>query len=109
MRTAPIAIDLLMLLSLDNPQGLPWRSTSAPSPDVLAGMKIPVLPDFSPVRQSAASPDPQPANSQSSTQSQGDVKNVSDNPRKPGPPSELMLVRFVDGEYAHAVRSLPNG
>jgi hypothetical protein len=111
MRTAPIAIALLMLLSLDNPQGLPWRSNSAPSPDALAGIKIPLLPDFSPARQSATSPDPQAANGQSSTQSSGDVKNISDNPQRsgPNPPAELALVRFVDGEYAHAVRSLPNG
>lgn len=113
MRNAPIAIALLMLLSLDNPQGLPWRSNSAPSPDALAGIKIPLLPNFSPVQQSQTSPDPQPANTQSpSAQSQGQVKNVSDNSQKPAagnPPSELMLVRFVDGEYAHAVRSLPNG
>jgi hypothetical protein len=109
MRNAPIAIALLMLLSLDNPQGLPWRSNSAPSPDALAGIRIPLLPNFSPVQQSQASPDPQPAKGQPSTQSQGEVKNVSDNPQKSGPPSELLLVRFVDGEYAHAVRSLPNG
>jgi hypothetical protein len=110
MRNAPIAIAILMLLSFDNPQGLPWRSNSAPSSDALAGVKIPLLPNFSPTQQSQTSPDPQPANAQSpDAQSQGQVKNVSDNPQKSGPPAELMLVRFVDGEYAHAVRSLPNG
>jgi hypothetical protein len=113
MRFAPIAIAVLMLFSLDNPQGLPWRPSSAPSPDALAGIKIPLLPNFSPVQQSQTAPDPQPANASpknsSDAQSQGEVKNVSDNPQKSGPPSELMLVRFVDGEYAHAVRSLPNG
>jgi hypothetical protein len=116
MRFAPIAIALLMLLSLDNPQGLPWRANSAPSPDVLAGMKIPVLPNFAPARQSQPAPDAQPtktsSDGQSSTPSQGQVQNVSDTPRKSGPldqPAELALVRFVDGEYAHAVRSLPNG
>jgi hypothetical protein len=122
MRTAPIAIAFLMLLSLDNPQGLPWRANSAPSPDVLAGMKMPVLPNFAPVRQTQPAPDAKPtptssgnsAGAQPAQQSQGEVKNVSDTPHKSGPgsldqPAELALVRFVDGEYAHAVRSLPNG
>jgi hypothetical protein len=120
MRFAPIAIALLMLFSVDNPQGLPWRSNSAPSPDVLAGMKIPVLPNFTPARQSQPAPDAKPtttssdtsSNAQPAQQSQGEVKNVSDTPHKSGPmdqPAELALVRFVDGEYAHAVRSLPNG
>jgi len=110
---APVAAVLLLLGSFDNPQGLPWRPNSAPSPDALAGMKIPFLPDFSPARQSPASPDAKPANTQSNnSQSPGEVHNVSDAPPKSGPmdqPSELALVRFVDGEYAHAVRSLPNG
>jgi hypothetical protein len=113
---APIAAALLLLAGMDNPQGLPWRSNSAPSPDVLAGMKIPVLPNFSPARQSQSSPDPKPANNSgngpSTGQSQGQVKNISDNPNNAAPlaqPSELALIRFVDGEYAHAVRSLPNG
>lgn len=120
MRFAPIAAALLMLFSLDNPQGLPWRPNSAPSPDVLAGMKIPVLPNFTPARQSQPATDAKPANTpsnnsangQSGGQAQGGVRNVSDAPRKLGPmdqPAELALVRFVDGEYAHAVRSLPNG
>lgn len=113
MRYAPIAAALLLLFSLDNPQGLPWRPNSAPSPDILAGMKIPVLPNFSPARQSPPSPDANPANSSSTgQQSQGEVHNVSDSPPKSGPmdqPAELALIRFVDGEYAHAVRSLPNG
>lgn len=120
MRFAPVAIALLMLLGMDNPQGLPWRSNSAPSPDALAGIKIPLLPSFTVARQSQPSPDAQPAttpgNGQSPTQSagqpQGDAKNVSDTSHKSGPmdhPAELAIVRFVDGEYAHAVRSLPNG
>jgi len=125
MRFAPIAAALLLLFSFDNPQGLPWRSNSAPSPDVLAGMKIPVLPNFSPARQSPTTPDAKPAKdpssnssgAQPSAESQGQVHNVSDTPHKSGPPNsgsldqpaELALVRFVDGEYAHAVRSLPNG
>jgi hypothetical protein len=120
MRTAPITIALLMLLSLDNPQGLPWRANSAPSPDVLAGMKMPVLPNFAPVRQTQPAPDAKPTttasdnspSAQPAQQSQGEVKNVSDTPSKTGPmdqPAELALIRFVDGEFAHAVRSLPNG
>jgi hypothetical protein len=109
MRYAPIAAALLLLFSLDNPQGLPWRPNSVPSPDVLAGMKIPVLPNFSPARQSPPSPDAKPSNGQ---QSPGEVHNGSDAPHKSGPmdqPAELALVRFVDGEYAQAVRSLPVG
>ena len=82
MRFAPVAIALLMLLGMDNPQGLPWRSNSAPSPDALAGIKIPLLPSFTVARQSQPSPDAQPAttpgNGQSPTQSagqpQGDVR-----------------------------------
>jgi hypothetical protein len=116
MRYTPIAIALLMLLGMDNPQGLPWRSNSAPSPDALAGIKIPLLPSFTTARQSQPAPDAQPAttsgNVQSPAQSQGDVKNASDTPHKSGPmdhPAELAIVRFVSGEYAHAVRSLPNG
>jgi hypothetical protein len=124
MRFAPIAIALLMLLSMDNPQGLPWRSNSAPSPDALAGIKIPLLPNFTAARPSQPSPDAKPAAtsgngqspaqspSQPAGQSQGDAKNVTDTAHKSGPmdhPAELAIVRFVDGEYAHAVRSLPNG
>jgi hypothetical protein len=124
MRFAPIAIAVFMLLGIDNPQGLPWRANSAPSPDVLAGMKIPVLPSFAPARQSQPAPDAKPtptssdssSSAQSTGQSQGQVQNVSDTPHKSGPssgtmdqPAELALIRFVDGEYAHAVRSLPNG
>jgi hypothetical protein len=116
MRFAPIAIAVFMLLGIDNPQGLPWRANSAPSPDVLAGMKIPVLPSFAPARQTQPAPDAQPTPTSSdnspSAQSQGEVKNVNDTSHKSGPmdqPAELALVRFVDGEYAHAVRSLPNG
>jgi hypothetical protein len=111
MRSAPIAAALLLLLSFDNPQGLPWRPSSAPSPDVLAGMKIPVLPNFNSPKQSQPTPNNSAPNS-SSGQSQGEVRNVNDAARKAGPmdqPSELALIRFVDGEYAHAVRSLPVG
>jgi hypothetical protein len=116
MRFAPIAIALLTLLSLDNPQGLPWRANSVPSPDVLAGIKMPVLPSFAPARQTQPAPDAKPtttpATNSGNGQSQGQVQNVNDTSHKSGPmdqPAELALVRFVDGEYAHAVRSLPNG
>jgi len=114
---APIAAALLLLGSMDNPQGLPWRSNSAPSPDVLAGMKIPVLPNFNPERQSQPATDAKPGNGQSGSQSQGEVRNLNGAAPNSGTqnsgtldqPAELALVRFVDGEYAHAVRPLPNG
>jgi len=116
MRFAPIAAGLLLFFSADNPQGLPWRPSSAPSPDVLAGMKIPVLPSFASPSQSQSAPDSNSA-AQSTGKSQGEVRNDTDTARKAGSsesgkldqPSELALVRFVDGEYAHAVRTLPTG
>lgn len=120
MRFAPIAAAFLFLFAADNPQGLPWRPSSAPSPDVLAGMKIPVLPSFGSPQQSqpatelksANNSSSDPSNAQSAGKSQSEVKNASDTAPKSGPPhqpAELALVRYVDGEYAHAVRPLPNG
>src|SRR5216684_1808264 len=113
---APIAAALLLFCSFDNPQGLPWRPSSAPSPDVLVGMKIPVLPNFGPAQQSQPAAESKPSNSSSPNasngQSQGEVKNVSDTESKSGSlkqPAELALVRYVDGEDAYAVRLLPIG
>jgi hypothetical protein len=87
---------------------LPWRPNSAPSPDVLAGAKIPLLPNFEPPANSQETPD------QNSPASQGNgvTQDVRDVQKGAGPltqPSELALVRYVDGEFAHVVKSLPAG
>jgi hypothetical protein len=111
-RFAPFAAALLLLLSVDNPQGLPWRTNSVPSPDVLAGMKMPILPNFGTAQKSQPSPDEKPPAAAPNDQSQGQMQNASDTSKKSGPLSqsgELGLVRFVSGEYAHVVRPLPNG
>lgn len=108
IRLASFATALLLLFGADNPPVLPWRTNSAPQPDVLAGARIPILPDF---QQDADAPKSQGKNHGNDGGSSGtqDVRNVS---KKDGPLdsySELALVRYVDGEYAHAVKSLPSG
>jgi hypothetical protein len=118
IRLASCAAALLLLFSVDNTRVLPWRPDVAPSPDILAGAKLPLLPDF------GSAPDPQvgqagqSGQSQTSTGTQSqsksqtqDVRNVqSQTGTEPlSQPSELALVRFVDGEYAHVVKSLPVG
>lgn len=110
IRFVPLAGAALLLLSAaDNPQVLPWRSTAGPQPDVLAGMRMPLFPVLTPPDQSQQqSGQGQSANQpggQSADQSAANSK--SNGPLKPT--SELSLVRFVDGEFAHAVRSIPAG
>jgi len=107
IRLAPYAAALLLLFSLDNPRVLPWRPNTPPPADVLAGAKLPLLPDFS-SGAGASGQNPNQPNSQEQSQTQ-DVRNVLTGGEPLTQPSELALVRFVDGEYAHAVKSLPVG
>ncbi len=104
------ASSLLLLSAADNPQGLPWRSNSAPQPGVLAGVKMPLYPFMNSPDQSQTPGQTQPGNQtvgQAQNQSPDAAGTKSDGRLKPA--SELSLVRFVDGEFAHAVRSIPGG
>ncbi len=97
-RLAFAAGALLLIFSADNPQVLPWRTPSPLPPDILAGASFPLFPDTNSSPQSgqtpAASQDPKGAKT-----SDGPLQNSA----------ELALVRYVDGEYAHATKSLPGG
>jgi hypothetical protein len=102
-RFIPFAVALLLLSAADDPRVMPWQKSSAPQPDALAGATIPFLPDFGAVGQS------QTALGQGQSSDQAPGLNAAN---KGGPldqPAELALVRFVDGEFAHAVKSLPTG
>jgi hypothetical protein len=107
-RLVPFAAALLLFFSVDNPRVLPWRPNSAPSPDVLAGAKIPLLPDFEPPPDSQQTPNQNSSGKQGDGQTQ-DVRDVQKSTVPLTQPSELALVRYVDGEFAHMVRSLPAG
>jgi hypothetical protein len=64
-------------------------------PDTFSGATIPLFPDTNSAPQSpSATQDPK-----SAKKSDGPLENST----------ELVLVRYVDGEYAHAVKSLPGG
>jgi hypothetical protein len=100
-RLALCATALLLMFSGDDSKILPWRSDTAPQPSALAGARVPVLPDLGDPQQSLPLPP-----SKNQAQGQPPAK------KKDGPLdqyAELSLVRFVDGEYAHAVKSLPSG
>jgi len=97
-RLAFAAVALLLIFSADNPQVLPWRAPSPLPPDVLAGANFPLFPDTSQSAQNAQSP-PQSADSKDAKKSDGPLENSA----------ELELVRYVDGEFAHAVKPLPTG
>ncbi len=97
-RLAFAAGALLLAFSADNPQVLPWRTPSPKPPEVPAGASIPLFPDTNSAAQNPQTP---PAG-----QDPKDAKK-SDGPLEPS--AELALVRYVDGEFAHAVKSLPGG
>lgn len=109
-RFSPLALALLFLFAADDPHVLPWRTNSAPQPDALAGVNVPLYPYMNPPTQSQKPGQTQPGN-QSAGQGQGQspdsATSKTEGPLKPA--SELALVRFVDGEFAHAVRSIPAG
>ena len=96
-RLAVTAGAVLLFFAADNPQVLPWRTPAAPQPDVLAGASMPLFPSETSSPQSGQAP---------AGQDQKDATK-SDGPLQPT--AELSLVRYVDGEYAHAVKSLPGG
>src|SRR5579863_1717464 len=101
-RFSPLALALLFLFAADDPHVLPWRTNSAPQPDALAGVNVPLYPYMNPPTQSQKSGQTQPGN-QTSGQGQGQspdsANSKTEGPLKPA--SELALVRFVDGEFAH--------
>lgn len=110
-RLSPLAAALLLLCAADNPQVMPWRTNSAPQPDVFAGVKMPLFPFMNPPSDSQLPSQTQPGN-QSAGQTQDQSPDAAAAAKKDGPlkpSSELSLVRFVDGEFAHAVKSLPAG
>jgi hypothetical protein len=96
-RLAIAAGALLLAFSVDNPQVMPWRAPSKP-PEVPPGASIPLFPDTT---SSAQNPQTPPAG-----QDPKDAK-LNDGPIEAQ--AELALVRYVDGEFAHAVKSLPSG
>jgi hypothetical protein len=101
-RLTPFAFALLLLFAADDTRVMPWQKTTAPQPDALAGATIPVLPDLTPAGSS------QPPEQNQSDQAPGPSQAAAKN----GPlqqSSELALIRYVDGEFAHAVRSIPTG
>ena len=97
-RLALAAGALLLIFSADNPQVLPWRAPSPKPPDGLAGATFPLFPDTNPPPQGPQSQSPE-QDSKATKKSDGPLENSQ----------ELVLVRYVDGEFAHAVKSLPGG
>ncbi len=97
-RLAFAAGALLLIFSADNPQVMPWRTPSPKPPDILAGASIPLFPD---TNSSAQAPQTPPAGQ--------DSKDAKKSDGRLEPSAELALVRYVDGEFAHAVKSLPGG
>lgn len=103
-RLTLLAAAFLFLFAADDSKVLPWRTSLAPQPDVLAGAKVPFLPDFSPPPQSQQGADQKQTSAQ--------TPDANSAAKKDGPLDQygqLSLVRFVDGEFAHAVKSLPTG
>ncbi len=90
---------LLLLFSADNPQVLPWRAPTTVPPDIFAGVSFPLFPATSSSPQQNTQPSPQGQNSQDTKKSAGPLEQSS----------ELALVRYVDGEFAHLVKPLPAG
>jgi hypothetical protein len=97
-RLAFAAGTLLLIFGADNPQVMPWRTPSPKPPDILSGATIPLFPDTNSSSQASQK--------QSAGQDAKDVKKT-DGPLQSS--AELALVRYVDGEFAHAVKSLPGG
>jgi len=87
-RLACIAASALLLLDVDIPQTLRFRSQSALPVEFPADFSLPVLPDLTQV-----------APAQSAGGKTGNLR----------PESRLELIRFVSGEFARALRPLPAG
>jgi hypothetical protein len=107
-RPALFTATLLLLFGFDNPQSLPWRAASAPDPTLLNGFTLPVMPLFAPSSPSTPPAPPvqqQQASAKPATPPSDDAKK--DSPLDPF--ERLDLVRYVDGEFAHARTSLPPG
>ena len=92
---------VLVLLAVDNPQVLPWRTPAPRFPDAFSGKPIVPSPDFG-IPQDGAQQTTTP--SASSDQA---APGKSGGPLDPS--ARLTLVRFVDGEFARAVKSIPAG
>jgi hypothetical protein len=120
-RLTYFAAIVLFLIAADDAHVLPWRASTAPEPSVFAGQSVPVLPNFG--QQSTAPPAQQtstgaPTSNPSQPSSAGSSsapgmpakKKVALDPTKPlDPDARLELVRFLDGEFAKALQSLPTG
>jgi hypothetical protein len=120
-RLTYFAAMVLFLFAADDAHVLPWRASTAPEPSVFAGQSVPVLPNFGqqsstpPAQQTSAgaatssSSQPSSAGSSSAPGAPAKKKVVLD-PTKPlDPDARLELVRFLDGEFAKALQSLPTG
>jgi len=103
---------LLLFSGLDNPQSLPWRANVAPDPTVLNGFTLPVIARLLPPPPDPA-PAPQPPDPQQQASTQPTVPPpVPGDVKKDAPLDQfqrLDLVRYVDGEFARAKKSLPPG
>ncbi len=122
-RLTYLAAIVLFLLAADDAHVLPWRAPNAPAPSVFAGQSVPVIPNFG--RQTSAPPTQQTSSGAASAAGAGSSsatsagssspapapkKTVVLDPNKPlDPDARLELVRFVDGEFAKALQSLPTG
>ncbi len=120
-RLTYFAAMVLFLFAADDAHVLPWRASTAPEPSVFAGQSVPVLPNFGqqsttpPAQQTstgaATSSSSQPSSPGSSSAAGTPAKKkVVLDPTKPlDPDARLELVRFLDGEFAKALQSLPTG
>jgi hypothetical protein len=120
-RLTYFAAMVLFLFAADDAHVLPWRASTAPEPSVFAGQSVPVLPNFG---QQSTTPPAQQTNTGAATSSSSQPsspgsssaagtpakKKVVLDPTKPlDPDARLELVRFLDGEFAKALQSLPTG
>lgn len=99
-RVWSLSATIFLLLAVDNPQVLPWRTSTLRNPDALSQQPIVPSPDFGIVQDGQQSASPSAAGSDQAA-------SLKSGPLDPS--TRLTLVRFVDGEFARAVKSIPAG
>lgn len=100
-RVWSLSATVFLLLTVDNPQVLPWRSSTLRNSDAISQQPIVPSPDF------GITQDGQQATSPSGAGSDQAASAKSGGPLDPS--ARLALVRYVDGEFARAVKSIPAG
>ena len=99
-RVWSLSATIFLLLTVDNPQALPWRTSTFRDLDTISQQPIVPSPDFG-IAQDGQ---------QSSPSAAGSDQAASAKSGAPLDPStRLALIRFVDGEFARAVKSIPGG